>query len=164
MITEQKPAIGCGVSTIMKGSRESVAGRASGLPAPVSVRHGKPKGRRRPRLPADGSGNQCLRRASLAASLSIRSRFAARDPGELPRRVTSASPLHRALWECPARGAIAWRACVFALHVAACIPRGSESARQVPTHPPQYLDQRAGGRALRYAAGSPINLGGCRLI
>ena len=53
---------------------------------------------------------------------------------------------------------------VRAWHVAACIPRGSESARQVPTHPPQYLDKRAGGRALRYAAGSPFNLGGYRLI
>jgi len=69
MITEQKPVIGCGVSTIMKGSRESVAGRAGGLPAPVSVRHGKPKDRRRPRLPADGSGNQCLRRTNFGGSI-----------------------------------------------------------------------------------------------
>ena len=89
-------------------------GAGQGLPAPVSVRHGKPKDRRRPRLPADGSGNQCLRRASFGGIIVHSVSFTARDPGELPRRVASASPLHRARWECPARGAIAWRACPFA--------------------------------------------------
>jgi hypothetical protein len=61
----RSPHVSAVSAKIMKGSRESVAGPASGLPAPVSVRHGKPKDRRRPRLPADGSGNQCLRRASF---------------------------------------------------------------------------------------------------
>jgi len=165
MITEQKPVIGCGISAIMKGSRECAAGRASGLPAPVSVRHGKPKGRRRPRLPADGSGNQCLRRASFGGIIVHSVPFR----GSRPRGIAAPGGVGEPLAQRPVGMSGPRRNCVAGLrvrawHVAACIPRGSESARQVPTHPPRYLDKRAGGRALRYAAGSSINLGGCRLI
>jgi hypothetical protein len=99
-----------------------------------------------------------LRRANLAAALSIRSRFAARSRG-----IAAPGDVGESLTQCPAGMSRPRRNCVAGLrvvagHATACTDPGSESARQVPTHPPQYLDKRAGGQALRYAAGSPINL------
>lgn len=141
------------------------AGRASGLPAPVSVRHGKPKDRRRPRLPADGSGNQCLRRTNFGGSIVHSVTFR----GSRPRGIAAPGDVGEPLTQSPVGMSGPRRNRVAGLparagHVAACTAPSSQSARQVPTHPPQYLDKRAGGRALRYAAGSPINLGGYRLI
>jgi len=145
MITEQKPVIGCGVSTIMKGSRESVAGRAGGLPAPVSVRHGKPKDRRRPRLPADGSGNQCLRRTNFGGGIVHSVPFRGSRPRGIAAPVDVGEPLTQSPvgMSGPRRNRVAGLP-ARAWHVAACTAAGSQSARQVPTHPPQYLDKRAG--------------------
>jgi hypothetical protein len=128
MITEQKQVIGCGVSTIMKGSRESVAGRASGLPAPVSVRHGKPKDRRRPRLTADGSGNQCLRRASFGGIIVHSVPFRGSRPRGIAVPGGVGEPLTQSLVGMPGpRRNCAAGLPVRAWHVAACIPEAAKA-------------------------------------
>jgi hypothetical protein len=165
MITEQKLVIGCGITTIMKGSRESVAGRASGLPAPVSVRHGKPKDRRRPRLTADGSGNQCLRRASFGGIIVHSVPFRGSRPRGIAAPGGVGEPLTQSLvgMSGPRRNRAAGLP-VRAWHVAACIPEAAKAhVRCQLTRRSTWTSVR-GGRALRYAAGSPINLGGYRLI
>jgi hypothetical protein len=156
MITEQKPVIGCGVSTIMKGSRESVAGRASGLPAPVSVRRGKPKDRRRPRLPADGSGNQCLRRASFSGSIVHSVPFR----GSRPRGIAAPGGVGEPLQRGPVGMSGPRRNCVAGLRVrAGCTwPRASPRQRKRTSgaHSPAAVHRPAcGGTGLAVRCRKP---------
>jgi hypothetical protein len=108
------------------------ARRTCGLPAPGIARHGKPKGRRRPRLPADGSGNLFLRRANLLASLSIRSLL------RQPRGIAAPDEAGDALTESPERMPGPRRHCVPGMRILArratsCAIRGNRSTCQVPT-------------------------------
>jgi hypothetical protein len=133
----------------------SVAGRTGGLPAPVSVRHGKPKDRRRPRLPADGSGNLCCaariwrQHCPFGPVLRL-----------VARGIAAPGDVGESLAPCPAGMSRPRRNCVAGLrvvagHATACTNPGRRKRTSGANSPAAVSRQACGGAGLTVRCRKP---------